>query len=351
MVYTPLTVPITQALIAVTRPRSYKKGPRQPKSDKFCRFHNDYGHTTEECRHLKSEIERLIQNEYLQEYICWEKARGTGPYKKYETDKGKEAKNSSLGSPVKDIPRTSMMGKLEASDPPRKGVIRMIAGGPAGGDSQRARKAQVREAYEATVKEIMEVEPANEAALIQLDQEEHSRPRMPGNDALVIMALLANYEIKRVFIDSGSSADILFGEAYDQMQLGDIPLEPVDTSLYGFAGEVVHSRGMISLPLTLGTFSLRKTCLLKFLVVDIPSAYNVILGRPTLNAFRVIISTYHMKIKFPVIGGVGEAQADILQARKCYVKAIKRGKKEYWRKHRARKTPISEGKTQCLGWN
>ncbi|KAL0445884.1 UNVERIFIED_CONTAM: hypothetical protein Slati_1716300 [Sesamum latifolium] len=61
---------------------------------------------------------------------------------------------------------------------------------------------------------------------------------------------------------------------------------------------------MISLPLTLGTSPLRKTCLLKFLVVDIPSAYNVILGRPTLNAFWAIISTYHMKIKFPVVGGV-----------------------------------------------
>ncbi|KAL0430605.1 UNVERIFIED_CONTAM: hypothetical protein Sradi_0686500 [Sesamum radiatum] len=183
----------------------------------------------------------------------------------------------------------------------------MIAGGPAGGDSQKARKAQVREAYGTTVKEIMDVEPANDAPLIQFNQEEHSGPRMPGNDALVITALLASYEIERVFIDSGSSADILFGGAYDQMQLGDVPLEIVDTSLYGFAGEVVHPRSMISLPLTLGTSPLRKTCLLKFLVVDIPSAYNVILGRPTLNAFRAIISTYHMKIKFLMVGGVGEA--------------------------------------------
>ncbi|KAL0455085.1 UNVERIFIED_CONTAM: hypothetical protein Slati_0847700 [Sesamum latifolium] len=99
-------------------------------------------------------------------------------------------------------------------------------------------------------------------------KKKHRGPRIPGNDALVITTLLANYEIERIFIDSGSSADILFGEAYDQMQLGDTPLEAVDTSLYGFAGEVVHPRGMISLPLTLGTFPHRKTCLLKFLVVD-----------------------------------------------------------------------------------
>ncbi|KAL0361729.1 UNVERIFIED_CONTAM: hypothetical protein Sradi_3857400 [Sesamum radiatum] len=127
----------------LSRPRSYKDGPRQPKSEKFCRFHNDYGHTTEECRHLKSEIERLIQNGYLQEYVCLEKTKGTGPYQKYETDKSKEVKNPSPGSPVKNIPRYSMMGKAEVNDLSGKGVIRMISSGPARGDSQMARKPQV----------------------------------------------------------------------------------------------------------------------------------------------------------------------------------------------------------------
>ncbi|KAL0442256.1 UNVERIFIED_CONTAM: hypothetical protein Sradi_0164500 [Sesamum radiatum] len=178
-----------------------------------------------------------------------------------------------------------MTGNTKVADLPKKGVIRMITGGPVGGDSQRVRKAQVREAYGTSTKEVMEVEPANDAPLILFDQEERCGPRTEGNDALVITALLANYEIERVFIDSGSSADILFGEVYDQMQLGGAPLEAVDTSLYGFAGEVVHPRGMVLIPLTPGTTPLQKTCLLKFLVVDIPSAYNVILGRLTLNAF------------------------------------------------------------------
>ncbi|KAL0405190.1 UNVERIFIED_CONTAM: hypothetical protein Slati_3832900 [Sesamum latifolium] len=277
-------------------------------------------------------------------YICLEKARGTGSYQKYKTDKDKNVKNPSPESPVKDRPKSSMTGKGEVNDPPRKRVIRMIVGGPAGGDSQRARKARVQEAYGTSVREVMDIEPANDAPLIQFDQEERHGPRTPGNDALVITASLANYEIERVFIDSGNSADILFGEAYDQMQLGDVPLEAVDTSLYGFAGEVVHLRGMISLPLTLGTSPLRKICLLKFLVVDIPSVYNVILGRPTLNAFRAIISTYHMKIKFPVIGGVGEAQADALQARKCYVEAIKRGKKRGLEETRGEEISNKRGK-------
>ncbi|KAL0367023.1 UNVERIFIED_CONTAM: Transposon Ty3-G Gag-Pol polyprotein [Sesamum radiatum] len=54
---------------------------------------------------------------------------------------------------------------------------------------------------------------------------ERSGPQTIHNDALVITATIANYEVGRIFIDSGSSTDILFGEAYDQMQLGDVSLE------------------------------------------------------------------------------------------------------------------------------
>ncbi|KAL0411742.1 UNVERIFIED_CONTAM: Pro-Pol polyprotein [Sesamum latifolium] len=56
--------------------------------------------------------------------------------------------------------------------------------------------------------------------LIQFGRAERSGSRTSHNDALVITVVLANYEVGRIFIDSGSSADILFGEAYDQMQLG-----------------------------------------------------------------------------------------------------------------------------------
>ncbi|KAL0434232.1 UNVERIFIED_CONTAM: hypothetical protein Slati_2757500 [Sesamum latifolium] len=51
-----------------------------------------------------------------------------------------------------------------------------------------------------------------------------------------------------------------------------------------------------------------------------------------------------MKIKFLVIGGVGEAQADILQARKCYVEAIKRGKKRVLDEASGEENPSKQGK-------
>ncbi|KAL0315306.1 UNVERIFIED_CONTAM: hypothetical protein Sradi_5408800 [Sesamum radiatum] len=76
-------------------------------------------------------------------------------------------------------------------------------------------------------------------------------------------------------------------------------------------------------------------------MVDTPSAYHVILGRPTLNTFQAIISTYHMKIKFPTSGFVGEAQRDPLQSRECYVEVVC---KEQKRNHEevSKETPPSK---------
>ncbi|KAL0315319.1 UNVERIFIED_CONTAM: hypothetical protein Sradi_5410100 [Sesamum radiatum] len=177
---------------------------------------------------------------------------------------------------------------------------------------------------------------------IQFGQAEKSGAETHHNDALLITTLLANNEVGRIFIDSGSSIDILFGEAYDQIQLRDIPLEKVNTSLYRFTGEIVHPRGMISLPFMLGTRTPRKTCMLKFLVVDVSSAYNAILGRPTINTFQAVIFTYHMKIKFPALGGMEEVQGDPSSHESVISKPYVKDKKEVPRRPAMRASPTNE---------
>ena len=56
-----------------------------------------------------------------------------------------------------------------------------------------------------------------------------------------------------------------------------------------------------------------------FLVVDCSSLYNAILGRPTLNSWKAVTSTYHLMIKFLIEYGLGELRGDQMAARECYI--------------------------------
>ena len=82
--------------------------------------------------------------------------------------------------------------------------------------------------------------------------------------------------------------------------------------------------GSIQLVLTLGDPPCQATTTVRFLIVDAPSAYNVLLGRPSLNAIKAIPSAYHMVIKFPTTNGVGIVREDQRVARECYSTSMKR---------------------------
>ena len=56
-----------------------------------------------------------------------------------------------------------------------------------------------------------------------------------------------------------------------------------------------------------------------FLVVDCSSSYNAIIGKPTLNSWKEVTSTYHLSVKFPMEYRIGQVQGDQLVARECYL--------------------------------
>ncbi|XP_042386687.1 uncharacterized protein LOC121978402 [Zingiber officinale] len=95
------------------------------------------------------------------------------------------------------------------------------------------------------------------------------------------------------------------------------------TPLNRFTGNEILSISQARLAISLGDEPLRRTRTTNFIVVDAPSAYNVILGRSALNKFRAIVSTYCQKVKFPVDDQVGEVKGDQLAARRCYVEMVK----------------------------
>ena len=107
------------------------------------------------------------------------------------------------------------------------------------------------------------------------------------------------------------------------MGIGRENLESVKAHLRGFSGEKVILLGSVQLVLTLGDLPCQATTTIKFLIVEAPSVYNMLLGRPSLDAMRVIPSAYHMIVKFPMENGVGMVRVDQRVARECYLASMK----------------------------
>ena len=74
------------------------------------------------------------------------------------------------------------------------------------------------------------------------------------DDAIVITLLIADYTTRRVLVDNGSSTDILYYPAFQQMKLEQDQLRPVYSPLVGFGGTKVQLMGTITLPMVVGAY-------------------------------------------------------------------------------------------------
>ena len=110
----------------------------------------------------------------------------------------------------------------------------------------------------------------------------------------------------------------MYMTAFQQMKLDPKRLKPFGSLLVSFSGDRVYPKDIISLQITAKTYLAQVMRMVDFLIVDRPSSYNVILGRPTLNHLKVVTSTYCLKVKFLTPNGIGEIIGDQLLTRECY---------------------------------
>ena len=142
--FTPLTATVSQVLREV-RNEQFLRWPTQMKSDpttrdnsKYCEFHRDYEHRTDDCIQLKREIEYLIRRGYLRHFISPE----TQP------------QNQALAQQPPPPPPRQMTTQHQQP----LGEIHVISGGFArGGESSSTRKANLRSIRTAEIEEIQAV--------------------------------------------------------------------------------------------------------------------------------------------------------------------------------------------------
>ena len=98
----------------------------------------------------------------------------------------------------------------------------------------------------------------------------------PYDDALVDTIRIGGYDVKRVLVDQGSGAEIMYPDLYKGLNLKPKDLEKYDSPLMGFDGRMVIPRGMIRLLMQVRDEEVH----VNISVVEAYFPYTTILARP-----------------------------------------------------------------------
>ena len=112
---------------------------------------------------------------------------------------------------------------------------------------------------------------------------------------LLITLIIGDYDVKRVMVDGGSVAEVMYPDLYRGLNLKLEDLTPYSSSLMSFDGKLVIPKGMVRLLVQLGLEIVE----VNFIVVATYSPYTAIVGRPWLHTLGAVVSSLRQKVKFP----------------------------------------------------
>ncbi|KAK3030972.1 hypothetical protein RJ639_034893 [Escallonia herrerae] len=176
---------------ALQWPDIMKSRPNKRNKDLWCHFHNDHGHTTDNCGSLKRAIEALIKRGQLRKFVAPGEGRQQTPPAMEEREDREE----------------------------NTGTINTISGGiVAGGLSGNSRKAYAREVCVTSPPPNKKLKTVPAATITFFDDDSKDIKTL-HDDPLVITIKAGNFDVKRVLINNESSAEILFHYAFKKMNI------------------------------------------------------------------------------------------------------------------------------------
>ena len=95
--------------------------------------------------------------------------------------------------------------------------------------------------------------PRNDKLDIVFSKRDGHGIRQSHDNPLVIMLKVEEFNIHRVLIDNGSSIDIIYLPAFQQMKLDKRRIRPFTSPLESFTGDRIIPRGIVTLTMSAST--------------------------------------------------------------------------------------------------
>ncbi|XP_071688457.1 uncharacterized protein [Rutidosis leptorrhynchoides] len=280
---TPKQILFTEPIKETFHPPPPMKERQGPQSDKWCDFHEAYGHDTDNCKSVMREIIAKIKAGELKHLLPGKQYRRNDPNKHF-----------------------AWQGRVHH-----------------GGRHDWNRREERNDERDPTPERHIKV-VWKEGDEYELDRERRAEQWMYApiifhtipnwrlsEEPVVISAVIANKRITRIYSDIGSEADILYLDCFkDYPFIVQDRLRYTNLKIAGITGESMKAVGKVKLEVMLGAHPLVRTEIVDFTVLDGRSRFNALFGRRTLQKFRAITSTPHAELRFPTPNGVAVVHSE-----------------------------------------
>ncbi|XP_076905963.1 uncharacterized protein LOC143561878 [Bidens hawaiensis] len=248
--WTPLTKSSSHIMysegIQLKKPAPIKQGPNTDMKS-YCDFHEQHGHTTNQCVNLKDAIKEYVKNGKLDHLVRNIKGKYRRP-------------------PPRDGGR------------PEKKIKYLHANMISGNVQTKKRRQTEWPAWK---------------------EEQVIFPKVRGGAnkkaPLVITAAFGHYRTPRFFVDAGEMSNIMYRQCFDLMEEKDRhQLTAVNAPIAGFNQSIEYPLGQLTFPVELRDGIHSRTKYVDFLVMETPHPqYDIILGREAIGDFNATPSTAH----------------------------------------------------------
>ncbi|GJV42721.1 hypothetical protein Tco_1421161 [Tanacetum coccineum] len=231
--------------VSFLEPSPLIETPEKQNLNKFCDYHGDKGHNTNDCYQLKKQIEEVVAS-------------------------GK------LAHLVKDIRRNNQRNGNQG----RNGVkiINMIR-------EKGNRKRPFEEGKSGVI---------NKLAFPAIPQSQLT------DEPIKLEGIVNRNRVRRILVDGGSSSEIMYEKYFRNLDINvRSRLRRCKAPMIGFSRETYHPLGLISLRVTMGKEGRSKTVLMEFAIIKCYSPYNLIIGMTEMRSLGAVGSTIHSMNKFP----------------------------------------------------